>query len=105
MKIYFFQLFLVFSLMSFSNNTFAQDTTDKQNIGATKYKMFCAVCHGKDGKLNVNGATDLSTSKLSKKKRIKIIREGKGLMLPFKGILKDEEIKAIAKYLDELIEK
>jgi len=105
MKVYFLQLFLVLFLMSFSSKTYAQKTTDKQDIGAEKYNMLCAVCHGKDGSLSVNGASDLTKSKLSKKERIKIIKEGKGLMIPFKGILEDKEIKAIAKYIGELIEE
>jgi len=105
MKFYYIQLIMVLFLISFGGKTFAQENTTKQDIGAEKYKMLCAVCHGADGKLNVNGASDLSKSKFTKKERIKIITEGKGLMVPFKGILKKNEIKAIAKYLDELIEE
>ena len=30
-----------------------------------KFNMFCAVCHGKTGNLNVNGAKDLTKSKIS----------------------------------------
>jgi len=111
MRVYYFRLFLVLFLINYNCKTFAQDTTEKQEIATnddvaiSKYKMLCAVCHGSDGKLNINGASDLSKSKFTKKERIKIITNGKGLMMPFKGILKKDEIKAIAKYLEELIEE
>ena len=99
MKAYFIPFFLVLFLMTYSSETYAQETKSKQDIAAEKYKMFCAVCHGVDGKLNINGASDLSKSKLTKKGRIRIITKGKGLMTPFKGILSEDEIKDIAKYL------
>jgi len=105
MKVYFIQFFLVLFLITFSCEIYAQKAKIKQDIGVEKYKIFCAVCHGSDGKLNVNGASDLSKSKLTKKGRIKIITKGKGLMIPFKGILNEDEINAVAKYLEELIEE
>lgn len=91
--------------MNLSGKIYAQETKSKQDIGAEKYKMFCAVCHGFDGKLNINGASDLSKSKYTKRGRTRIITKGKGLMMSFKGILSEDEIKAVAKYLEELIEK
>jgi len=110
MKSHYIQFILILFLMNYNIEIYAQGTEGKKEVmqeidAAGKYNMLCAVCHGKDGKLNVNGASDLSKSKLSKKGRIKIISKGKGLMIPFKSILKEEEIKAISKYLDELIEK
>ena len=77
--------------------------SDMEGIdGKKKYKMFCTPCHGLDGKLNVNGATDLTKSKTSLNESVAQVYHGKGLMTPFKGILKDAEIVAVAKYIEEL---
>ena len=67
-----------------------------------KYKMLCTACHGMDGKLNVNGAKDLSKSVISLENSVAQIYFGKGLMTPFKGMLKDEEIVAVANYIQTL---
>lgn len=70
-----------------------------------KYKMFCAACHGFDGALGVNGAKDLSASKLSLAESVAQVYFGKGLMTPFKGLLKDHEIVAVSKYIEKEIRK
>jgi len=70
-----------------------------------KYKMFCAACHGFDGALGVNGAKDLSVSKLSIEESVAQVYFGKGLMTPFKGLLKDHEIVAVSKYIEKEIRK
>jgi len=67
-----------------------------------KFKMFCAVCHGFTGDLNVNGAKDLTASKISLKESVAQVYHGKGLMTPFKGIMKDAEIVAVSKYIETL---
>lgn len=54
-----------------------------------------------DGQKGLSGAGDLTRSKLSIKERIKIIRNGKGSMIPYKNILSKKEIRAVAGYLDE----
>jgi len=70
-----------------------------------KYKMFCAACHGFDGALGVNGAKDLSISKLSIEESVAQVYFGKGLMTPFKGLMKDHEIVAVSKYIEKEIRK
>jgi len=70
-----------------------------------KYKMFCAACHGFDGALGVNGAKDLSASKLSLVESVAQVYFGKGLMTPFKGLLKDHEIVAVSKYIEKELRK
>ncbi len=70
-----------------------------------KYKMFCAACHGFDGALGVNGAKDLSASKLSLEESVAQVYFGKGLMTPFKGLLKDHEIVAVSKYIEKELRK
>lgn len=66
--------------------------------GMAVYRKNCITCHGADGKLGLNGAKDLSVSVLPIHERIQIITNGKNLMTPFKSILSEEEIKAVAAY-------
>ncbi|MFT7449594.1 MAG: mono/diheme cytochrome c family protein [Patescibacteria group bacterium] len=66
------------------------------------FKNYCAICHGTTGNLNVNGATDLTASILSLEERVAQVYHGRGLMTPFKGLLKDHEIMAVTKYIEEL---
>ena len=67
-----------------------------------KYKMYCTTCHGTKGDLNINGAKDLTISKTSLVESVAQVYHGKGLMTPFRGILKDEEIVAVSKYIVKL---
>jgi mono/diheme cytochrome c family protein len=66
------------------------------------FKQSCAVCHGTDGKLGANGSKDLSLSTLTIDEKINMITKGKGVMIAFEAILKPEEIKAVAKYTEQL---
>lgn len=71
--------------------------------GAEKiYYDNCKVCHGEDGKRQLAGAKDLSVSTISYEETVKQISEGKNKMPGFKNILSEEQIKEVAKYLDEL---
>ena len=64
--------------------------------------MFCAVCHGKTGDLNVNEAKDLTVSTISLEESVAQIYHGRGMMTAWKGIMKDYEIVAVAKYIETL---
>lgn len=64
----------------------------------TLFKQNCALCHGTDGKLGVNGAKDLRLSELSLAPRIELIKKGKGLMIGFENTLTADQIEALAKY-------
>ena len=64
--------------------------------------MYCAACHGFTGDLNVNGAKDLTTSKTTLVESVAQVYHGKGLMTPFKGLLKDEQIVSVSKYIETL---
>jgi cytochrome c6 len=66
--------------------------------GAKVFKISCAVCHGPDGKLGLNGSKDLSVSILTLEERIALITKGKGLMPAQENILSADEIKAAAEY-------
>ncbi|MFK7770732.1 MAG: cytochrome c [Saprospiraceae bacterium] len=75
-----------------------QSQVDQLAIGKKAFKQFCVACHGMDGKLGVNGAKDFAQSDLNLKERIEVITNGRGMMTPFKGVLKPEQIKAAAEY-------
>jgi mono/diheme cytochrome c family protein len=62
------------------------------------YKKYCTACHGPDGKKQFNDAPDLSVSQLTIEDRMHLIRNGKGLMVAYKGILTEEEIRLLAEY-------
>jgi cytochrome c6 len=66
--------------------------------GEQIYKDKCAICHGIDGKLGLNGSKDLTVSTVTEAERIVQITKGKNTMTPFEGILTPEEIKAVAAY-------
>ena len=66
------------------------------------FEKKCSLCHGNDGKLQLAQASDLSISKLSLEERINIISNGKNTMAPFKVVLSEEEIKAVALYIEQL---
>lgn len=70
--------------------------------GKQIYKNYCGICHGITGDLNVNGATDLTTSDLPMNERVAQVYHGRGLMTPFKGLLKDKEIVAVTQYIEDL---
>ena len=62
------------------------------------YNTNCGICHGKNGRKGLAGAKVLPDSKLTIEGRIGIITNGKGQMMPYKNLLSEEEIKAIAEY-------
>lgn len=73
--------------------------------GKKKYKLFCTPCHGMDGKMAINGAKDLTKVKTSLEENVAQIYHGKALMTPFKGVLKDAEIVAVANYVRNELRK
>jgi mono/diheme cytochrome c family protein len=70
--------------------------------GKIVYEIKCALCHGTDGKLMLNGAKDLSVSKLTKAETIEMIKAGKGLMPGFKDELNEQQLNALADYAEGL---
>ena len=62
------------------------------------FKLHCAVCHGFKGDAKVNGATDLTKSKISLVESVAHINYGRGLMTPYYVLLSKEEIVAVARY-------
>ena len=70
--------------------------------GKTLFEASCSSCHGSDGKLGLMGSPDLSQSTMDINARIEIIKNGKGNMTPFAGMLTDEQINAVAGYVETL---
>ena len=74
--------------------------TNQANIadGKEVYKKYCVACHGETGELALNGAKKFPESTLSAKERVLVITNGRNMMTPFKGLLSEDEIKAVADY-------
>ncbi len=66
----------------------------------TKYKMYCSLCHGKDGTLEINGSKDLSKSVMSLEETVARIYFGEGFMNAFESLMTEEEIVAVAQFLE-----
>lgn len=66
------------------------------------YNRYCKGCHGKDGGLQLGGATDLRKSNLSEQETILMIAEGRGSMAAFKSMLTEDEIELLAEYVKGL---
>jgi len=79
------------------------DESKVKAVDAKKlFKNYCAICHGRKGNMEINGSKDLSKTNTSLAQRVAQIYFGRGTMTPFKNIIKDEEIIAVAQYIDEL---
>ncbi len=76
----------------------ASPAVDNIAAGEKIYRTYCITCHGIDGRLELNGAKDLSISEIPLEERINQVTNGKGLMTPFKGILSDEQIQQVSEY-------
>ncbi len=66
--------------------------------GEKIYKQYCVTCHGIYGDMGASGAFNLKTSQLTVDERIQVITNGRNAMTPFKTLLNEEKIKAVAEY-------
>jgi mono/diheme cytochrome c family protein len=80
----------------------ASATIESSVNGHEIFTANCARCHGEDGKLGLMGSQDLSVSAMSLPEKTEVIKNGKGAMTPFAGMLSDEQIKAVAEYTESL---
>lgn len=81
----------------------AVDQAEIDKVNSKKiFKMHCSLCHGFKGDMMINGAKDLVKSRISLQEAVAQIYHGKGLMTPYKGVLSDTEIIAIAQYTETL---
>ena len=90
-------LFLI-GIVGFGCGKKGAESSNAAVDGAKVFKQYCVLCHGIDGKLGVSEAKDLSVSTKTEEERIAIITNGKNTMTPFKGVLSEAEIKAVAAY-------
>ena len=73
-----------------------------RSSGRSLFNLNCALCHGRDGKLGLNGAKDLTISTLTKTEMIAMVRQGKGAMMPYKDVLTAKEIDAVVDHVRTL---
>lgn len=66
--------------------------------GEKIYKQYCVACHGVYGDMGASGAFDLTSSDLSVEERVQVITNGRNAMTPFKSLLSEEKIRAVAEY-------
>ena len=88
------------STASTSNSNDAKPASSNRK-GRLIYKQYCVICHGIDGTLGVSDATDLTQSTTTLEERLEQITNGKGLMTPYKDILSEDQILAVAEYVVE----
>lgn len=74
-------------------------TPDKVPDGSLIFKQRCVSCHGADGTMGANGAANLAASALPEDETIRVISSGRKGMMPFKTVLSEAEIKAVAQYV------
>lgn len=84
-------------LIACTGNSDTQGTHGRVS-GADLFKRHCVLCHGATGNLGLNGAGDLTRSKLNREQRIAIISNGKAAMPVFSKLLTEKEIEAVAEY-------
>lgn len=79
-------------------------TPEEQEIerGRLLFMTSCKLCHGADGTQGLNGAKDLSTSKLTKEEKLHVIKNGRNAMAAYKNILEEGEINAISAFVETL---
>lgn len=76
----------------------SESGTNEVKSGLDIYKSRCMTCHGTDGRMGMNGAKELPSSPLSLEQRIEVVANGRNIMPAFKGIMSDEEIKAVVEF-------
>lgn len=91
-------LLTLFYLTNCQSDQVGQSDKDATINGALIFNRNCKICHGIDGRLGLNGAKDLTASVLREQERIDIITGGKKIMPPFKTVLSEKEIQAVAAF-------
>lgn len=87
-----------------SDKKSSDNSGSKELTGQEIYEQRCVVCHGGNGDLGISDAADLSASTLSLEEVIYTVTNGSesGKMTPFKGILGEKDIDAVANYIETL---
>ena len=89
----------IFCLLVWSCGDNDSTQTENEEISGQKiYKTHCAICHGDNGRKGFADAQPLPESALTLEERILVITNGRNTMMPYRGVLSEEEIEAVAKY-------
>ncbi|MGI4870026.1 MAG: c-type cytochrome [Janthinobacterium lividum] len=67
-------------------------------LGQALFQKNCARCHGKDGRLGLNGAHDLTKSNLNAFGRTYLVTNGMGKMPAFQKTLTAAQIAQVVAY-------
>lgn len=67
--------------------------------GPALFQMHCTLCHGKDGKLGLSGAKDLTLSALTRDEVSTVVAGGKGKMMGYRNMLKPVELDAVVDHV------
>lgn len=70
--------------------------------GQQLYEQYCQNCHGADGAAGLSGAKNLQTSTISDTDSKMQIKNGKGNMPAYDGILNDKQIDAVITHIKSL---
>jgi len=73
---------------------------DLLSHGTAIYSAFCRQCHGKDGKMGLSNAKDLTQSTMTAEQQRSIIQSGKGMMPGFKDQISGDELEALLAFLE-----
>lgn len=70
--------------------------------GEAIFKAQCVMCHGRDGRLGISGAKDLTRSTLTEEEMIATVTRGKGAMAGFGTILTPVQIEEVVAHVRTL---
>lgn len=91
-------IILLMSMVIWMGCSNSSSSAKKTISGFSIYQDRCAICHGNDGKMGMNGAKDLTASPLNMDERIQVVTNGRNIMPAFNSMLSKEEIQAAAEY-------
>ncbi|MGB0368496.1 MAG: c-type cytochrome [Flavobacteriales bacterium] len=92
-------LLLVGAVLLSCGNVSSQ--SKENELGLQTYNTYCVACHGANGKLKLNDASDLELSTMTLEERIENVTKGGSMMPAFAEVISKEEIEAVAKYIEE----
>lgn len=72
---------------------------DIEAHGAAIYKRNCSVCHGENGAAQRSGAKNIRVTQLTDEEIMSLLVNGKNTMPAYKGILAEQDMKAVIAYL------
>lgn len=97
----FFMLIVAFVLAGKAKTAKSEIKISTEIVDAKQiFNSTCASCHGSDGKLGAAGAKDLTKTQLNHQEIFTIISDGKGVMVPYKGLLTKQQIEAVSSYIE-----